>query len=76
MTSRPLLSFLFALTLGAVAGAQTDGGAANNARREKAPRTLLPVPAAIEVENDIVYKTVGGEKLALDLYRVKGRKYD
>jgi acetyl esterase/lipase len=76
MTTRPLLSLLFAITLGAVTGAQTDCGAATNARREKAQRALLPVPGDVQVESDIVYKTVGGEKLALDLYRVNGRKYD
>ncbi len=76
MTSHQLLSLLFTLTLGTVAaGAQTNGAAAKNSKKEKAPRTLQSVPAAIEVEGDIVYKTVGGEKLALDLYRVKDRKY-
>jgi acetyl esterase/lipase len=76
MSSHPRFSLLFAITFASVAGAQTDGGVAINARREKVPRTPLSVPAAIEVESDIVYKTVGGEKLALDLYRVNGRKYD
>jgi len=78
MTRHQLLSFVFTLALGvgAAVGAQTDGAAAKNSRSEKAPRTLMPVPAAIEVESDIVYKTVGGEKLALDLYRVKDREYD
>ena len=76
MITRPLLSFLCALALGAGAAAQSEGAAAKNSKKEKAPRTLLAVPAAIEVESDIVYKTVNGEKLALDLYRVKDRKYN
>jgi len=76
-------SFLVLLTLFGMpnlglltAGVQTDASSATKSWEEKIPRSLLPVPAAIEMESDIVYKTVGGEKLALDLYRVKGRKYD
>jgi len=76
-------SFLVLLTLFGTpnlelltAGEQSGVGTAAKSREEKIPRSLLPVPSAIEVESDIVYKTVGGEKLALDLYRVKDRKYD
>ena len=76
MTYRQVTGLLLALAFGAAVGSAAEGGAVSSAKREKASRTLLPVPAAIEVESDIVYKTVGGEKLALDLYRVQGRKYD
>ena len=75
MTFRQVLSLLLALSFGAAVGAAVEGSAVSSAKREKAPRTLQPVPAAIEVESDIVYKTVVGEKLALDLYRVQGQKY-
>lgn len=50
------------------------GGTAEKAKRE--PRTEVKVPDSIVAERDIVYKEVGGEKLALDLYRVKGHTYN
>ncbi|MDB6115674.1 MAG: lipase/esterase [Lacunisphaera sp.] len=56
--------------------AQEGKGGANSPKSERAPRTVAEVPADIQMEGDIVYKTVANEKLMLDLYRVKGRKYD
>lgn len=39
-------------------------------------RTNPPLPDDIEKQADIIYKTVDAQQLALDLYGVKGRKYN
>lgn len=43
---------------------------------KRAAKDRGPLPEDIETQSDIVYKAVGGQKLALDLYRVKGKTYE
>ena len=35
-----------------------------------------PLPSDIELKSDIVYKTVAGQAISLDLYGVKGKRYE
>ncbi len=61
---------------GFLSGDELKGPGGEAAKAERAPRTVAAEPAGLELEPDIVYKTINGEKLALDLYRLKGRRYD
>jgi len=62
-----LLMIVLTLTaLSSLLQAQATGDEAN-ARRA--------VPDDVETVADIVYKTIAGQKLALDLYRLKGKTY-
>jgi acetyl esterase/lipase len=61
---------------GFLSGDELRGPGGDGTKAERAPRTAAGEPAGLELQADIVYKTVGGEKIALDLYRLKGRRYE
>lgn len=50
---------------------QAAGGAISSV----AARAAAPLPSDVELQSDIVYKTVAGKSVALDLYRLKGKTY-
>lgn len=76
MKTKPRYALSVLLALCFVIESAAQDTAADAVKKDREPRGATPVPDIVETVADIVYKTVDGQSIALDLYRLKGKSYE